>query len=51
MFGYDYFQEVAEEMLEDFSFEEILEQNDVTIEEVLARLLETGVLEIPEKYE
>jgi hypothetical protein len=53
MFGdaRDYFRLIAEKMLEDSSLEDIIENNDELVSEILAYLLEEGMIRIPEEYE
>lgn len=41
---------LAEILLEDFSLEELLEMNNLTHEELIAHLLETGFLSEPHGY-
>lgn len=41
-------KEDVEDALETYSFEEILDHNDVTLEEVLTMLVENGYLTLPE---
>lgn len=47
----EWFLEVAERLLEYHSFEELCEMSDATEQYVLARLLEMGVIEIPEWFD
>lgn len=47
MYGYE---DLAEEILRDFSLEEILEMNDLTEEEVLSVLIDRGLVNEPERY-
>lgn len=54
MFGdaRDYFREIADRLLEDYSLEDIIiELNDENVSDILAYLLEEGMLKIPEGYE
>lgn len=50
MFGDRDFSKLIERILEDFSFLEILELNDLTEEDVLVALMERGMLLYPEVY-
>ena len=46
----EYYFKLSEEMLKDFTLEEILELNDLTDEQVLELLLNSGVISEPERY-
>ncbi len=50
MFGDRDFSSLIEKVLKDFSFEEILEMNDLTEEDVLVILMGQGMLLYPEVY-
>lgn len=40
----------AEELLKDFTLEELLEMNNLTEQEVIELLLEAGLINDPERY-
>lgn len=44
------YDEIIRCLLEDFSFEEILEFNDLTEEDVLEILIDRGLVTEPERY-